>query len=627
MDLPVDNPPDTKDVDKIWAWNKDVPPAVDRCIHDLFTERALARPSAHAICAWDGEMTYGQLDALSTKLAGHLVQLGVKPEDVVPLCFEKSMWTVVAMLAVLKAGGAFAPLDPDHPASRHEEIFRQIEAEVVLVSAQHSAHWTISGCHVVTVSESFINQLHPVADMACFSATPGNAAYVLFTSGSTGIPKGVVLEHRAVSTSCLGHGCAFGITNQSRVLQFTSYTFDFCMAEIITTLLYGGCICVPSDQDRRSDLAKTINTMCANWALLTPSVARLLNPGDVPTLTILVIGGEQVTFADWDRWPSDVQLINGYGPTECCIVCTMYTTQSFKSGTIGTAIASVSWVVDPENHHKLAPLGSIGELLMEGPILSRGYLNDTDKTAAAFIDDPAWLLEGCEGHVGRQGRLYKTGDLVYYNPDGNLVCVGRKDNQTKVRGQRVELGEIEHHIRQCLPEARQMAVEVVLPSGDRNNATLAAFVRLDDHCHNTLLVGRAAESDRRAHMISLASVEEELAKLLPIYMVPTVFIALEQFPITTSGKTDRKLLREIGASFTPQQIAEMRTSSQGLKRQPSTEAERTMQQLWARVLSLELDTIGLDDSFFRLGGDSIAAMKLVGEARGMGLQFSVADIF
>ncbi|KAE8832659.1 hypothetical protein HRS9122_08372 [Pyrenophora teres f. teres] len=627
MDLPVDNPPDTKDVDKIWAWNKDVPPAVDRCIHDLFTERALARPSAHAICAWDGEMTYGQLDALSTKLAGHLVQLGVKPEDVVPLCFEKSMWTVVAMLAVLKAGGAFAPLDPDHPASRHEEIFRQIEAEVVLVSAQHSAHWTISGCHVVTVSESFINQLHPVADMACFSATPGNAAYVLFTSGSTGIPKGVVLEHRAVSTSCLGHGCAFGITNQSRVLQFTSYTFDFCMAEIITTLLYGGCICVPSDQDRRSDLAKTINTMCANWALLTPSVARLLNPGDVPTLTILVIGGEQVTFADWDRWPSDVQLINGYGPTECCIVCTMYTTQSFKSGTIGTAIASVSWVVDPENHHKLAPLGSIGELLMEGPILSRGYLNDPDKTAAAFIDDPAWLLEGCEGHVGRQGRLYKTGDLVYYNPDGNLVCVGRKDNQTKVRGQRVELGEIEHHIRQCLPEARQMAVEVVLPSGDRNNATLAAFVRLDDHCHNTLLVGRAAESDRRAHMISLASVEEELAKLLPIYMVPTVFIALEQFPITTSGKTDRKLLREIGASFTPQQIAEMRTSSQGLKRQPSTEAERTMQQLWARVLSLELDTIGLDDSFFRLGGDSIAAMKLVGEARGMGLQFSVADIF
>ncbi|KAE8823687.1 hypothetical protein HRS9122_10456 [Pyrenophora teres f. teres] len=241
----------TEDRRELWAWNKNVPRTIDRV-----------------------------LDGLSTKLAGYLVKIGVKPGDVVPLCFEKSMWTVVAMLAVLKAGGAFAPLDPDHP--------------------------------------------------------------------------------------------------------FTSYTFDFCMAEIITTLLYGGCICVPSDRDRHSDLAKAINTMGANWALLTPSVAQLLNPSDVPTLKILVIGGEQVTSKDWNRWPTSVQLINGYGPTECCIVCTGYTTtQAFKTGTIGTAIASVSWVVDPEDYHKLAPLGSVGELLVEGPILARGYLNDAEKTAAA----------------------------------------------------------------------------------------------------------------------------------------------------------------------------------------------------------------------------------------------------
>ncbi|KAE8822063.1 hypothetical protein PTNB85_10544 [Pyrenophora teres f. teres] len=477
--------------------NYEIPGVTNKCIHDLFAEQVLAQPNAPAICAWDGKMSYSVLDNLSTTLAGYLVKIGVKPEDVVPLCFEKSMWTVVAMLAVLKAGGAFAPLDPDHPASRHKEILRQTSARVVLVSAQHSARWASSSCHVVTLSEASISQLTADDDLPNFSATPGNAAYILFTSGSTGIPKGVVLEHRAVSTSCLGHGRAFGITDQSRVLQFTSYTFDFCMAEIITTLLYGGCICVPSDRDRRSDLAKAINAMGANWALLTPSVAQLLNPSDVPTLKILVIGGEQVTSTDWNRWPTGVQLINGYGPTECCIVCAGYTTtQAFTTGTIGRAIASVSWVVDSENHHKLAPLGSVGELLVEGPILARGYLNDAEKTAAAFIEDPAWLMDGCQGYAGRHGRLYKTGDLVQYNDEGNLVCLGRKDSQVKLRGQRIELGEIEHHLRECLPEATQMAVEVILPSEESKHATLAAFVRLEqDYCHIPavgILAGAAA---------------------------------------------------------------------------------------------------------------------------------------
>ncbi|KAE8822002.1 hypothetical protein PTNB85_10576 [Pyrenophora teres f. teres] len=476
MDSPRVSEHDDRGTEKMWAWNYEIPGVTNKCIHNLFAEQVLAQPNAPAICAWDGKMSYSVLDNLSTTLAGYLVKIGVKPEDVVPLCFEKSMWTVVAMLAVLKAGGAFAPLDPDHPASRHKEILRQTSARVVLVSAQHSARWASSSCHVVTLSEASISQLTADDDLPNFSATPGNAAYILFTSGSTGIPKGVVLEHRAVSTSCLGHGRAFGITDQSRVLQFTSYTFDFCMAEIITTLLYGGCICVPSDRDRRSDLAKAINAMGANWALLTPSVAQLLNPSDVPTLKILVIGGEQVTSTDWNRWPTSVQLINGYGPTECCIVCAGYTTtQAFTTGTIGRAIASVSWVVDPENHHKLAPLGSVGELLVEGPILARGYLNDAEKTAAAFIEDPAWLMDGCQGYAGRHGRLYKTGDLVQYNDDGNLICLGRKDSQVKLRGQRIELGEIEHHLRECLPEATQMAVEVILPSEESKHATLAAF--------------------------------------------------------------------------------------------------------------------------------------------------------
>ncbi|CAA9959381.1 Nonribosomal peptide synthetase 3 [Pyrenophora teres f. maculata] len=617
------------DRQQLWAWNQDVPPAIEQCVHELFAEQARARPDEPAICAWDGELTYGELDALSTKLADHLTQLGVKPEDVVPLCFEKSMWTVVAMLAVLKAGGAFVPLDPDHPASRHEDIFRQTGTKVVVASAQYSARWTSSSYHVVTVCKAISIQLPAVEDSTNTLVKPENAAYIIFTSGSTGIPKGVVLGHRAVATSCLGHGRAFGITELSRVLQFASYTFDACIAEIITTLLFGGCICVPSESDRRNNLAKAISTMDINWSFLTPSVARLLDPGLVPSLKILVVGGEQVSSTDWDKWQSSVQFINGYGPTECCVFCVGYSSSKggFRSGIIGKPVASVGWVVDPEDHNRLAPLGSIGELLVEGPILARGYLNDVDKTAAAFIDNPAWLLEGYRGHAGRRGRLYKTGDLVRYDADGNLVCLGRKDSQVKVRGQRVELGEIEHHVRECLPEARQLAVEVILPSGQKDHAMLAAFVQLGEGTSNALLDKEAGGEDSMAQVVFLAGVEEELAKRLPQHMVPTVFFALLQFPTTTSGKTDRKRLREIGASFTAQQLAEMRTSSQGPKRQPSTEAEQTMQQLWARVINVEPDSIGLDDNFFLLGGDSIAAMKLVGEARNAGLQLSVADIF
>ncbi|EFQ87557.1 hypothetical protein PTT_16905 [Pyrenophora teres f. teres 0-1] len=289
-------------------------------------------------------------------------------------------------------------------------------------------------------------------------------------------------------------------------------------------------------------------------------------------------------------------------------------------------IYKLSWVVDPKNYQKLAPLGSIGELLVEGPILARGYLNDVEKTETAFINDPAWLLEGHGDHAGRRGRLYKTGDLVRYNSDGNLVYLGRKDSQIKVRGQRIELGEVEHHVRECLPEAKQLAVEVVLPLGQKDHAMLAAFIQLDDDNRNTLLVDRGTNSDSMVRVVFMGEVEDELAERLPGHMVPTVLFALTQFPVTTSGKTDRKRLREIGASFTAQQLAEMRTSRQGHKRQPSTEVERIMQRLWGRVLGIEPDSIGLDDSFFRLGGDSITAMQISSSARAFYLSVSTGDI-
>ncbi|KAG7407670.1 Nonribosomal peptide synthetase TES [Fusarium oxysporum f. sp. rapae] len=613
---------------KIWEWNREVPPAVERCLHDLFIEQARARPDAPAICAWDGEMTYGELDELSTRLSAYLLDLGIEADDIVPLCFEKSVWTIVAMLAVLKAGGAFAPLDPEHPRSRHEEILQQTGAKAVLVSVLQSKFWKDLPPTIVPVDRGSIQQLPLETDHFRAKVRPSSLAYIMFTSGSTGVPKGVLIQHNSSCTSTLGHGKLFGLTPQTRFLQFASYTFDMCITEIFTTLLYGGCVCVPSETQRMNDLAAFMNKAHVSCANLTPTVARLLDPKRLVSLLLLIFGGEQVTSEDCRRWKEYVQVIIGYGPSECSVKCAVYSeSEGFKSGMIGKSVASVSWVTDPMDHNRLAPLGSIGELLVEGPILARGYLNNAEKTEKAFVSDPAWLTAGYHGHPGRRARLYKTGDLVRYEPDGNLVYVCRKDTQVKIRGQRVELEEIEQNVRECIPKAKRLAVEAISLAGETDNVIIATFLESDDDIHGTVLASKPTHDESVEQVVFPAVVEQRLAERLPGYMMPTVFFTLGQLPKTASGKTDRKQLREIGASFSAQQLAEMRTQSQGQRQQPSTEVERILQQLWARVLNIKAESIGLEDNFFRLGGDSIAAMKLAAEARQEGICIKVADVF
>lgn len=625
--------PSRDGLEEIWRWNSTVPPTIERCVHELIGMKAQSKPKSAAICAWDGEMTFGELDMISTRLAGHLVQLGVKAETLVPLCFEKSMWMVVAILSVLKAGGAFVPMDPDHPSSRHEEILGQIGASVILTSRQHSGLFGNSpNRQVVAIDRAFTSQLPQVVDTVfSLMVKPSNTAYIIFTSGSTGTPKGVILEHQAVATSCLGHGRAFNFTDRSRVLQFASYTFDACISEIITTLIYGGCVCVPSESDRRDDLAKVINTMEVNWIFTTPSVARLIDPASVPLVRTVLIGGEQVSYTDWSRWAEirGIQIINVYGPTECCVYCIGDTddARDFKPGTIGRSVASVGWVVNPDDHNELVPLGEVGELVVEGPILARGYLNDTAKTAASFIEDPTWLLEGNgASRPGRRGRMYKTGDLVRYEPDGNLICLGRKDSQVKLRGQRVELGEIEHHLRQCLPTAKEVVAEVIKPDSYDGKSLLVAFVCVEEEQYAELHATTEGGKHTAQFTAMVQTVESHLRELLPIHMIPTLYIPIDEIPMTSSGKTDRKKLREFGSFFSTQQLAEMQGTCNGIKQEPETEMERKLQEIWARVLNIPANQIGLDDSLFRLGGDSISAMQVVALCRAEGITLSTKNI-
>ena len=614
---------------QIWSWNATVPEAVEACVHALVLERCLAQPEAQAVCAWDGELTYGELDERSTRLAQRLAGMGVGPEVMVPLCFEKSMWTVVAMLGVMKAGGACVPLDVMTPWKRLHTIIREVGANIIIVTPGLAERFFGEVAHIVTNIKSSTEQWAP-HEISVTRVKPCDLAFVMFTSGSTGQPKGIALGHAAISTSIQAQVKAMNITQKSRYFQFASYSFDVSIGDIFATLLQGGTVCVPSEQERVSGLAQAIRSLRANQACLTPTVAAHINPNLVPTLANLTLGGEAMTESSIRTWAGFVQLRNVYGPVECSIWCmiTGIVLSGKMPSNIGRAIGCVSWVVAADDHNRLATVGAVGELLIEGPIVGRGYLNDPEKTAAAFIEDPPWLLAGGgrPEQPGRRGRLYKTGDLVRYQSDGTLIFVGRKDTQVKIRGQRVELGEVEHHIQQRLPEESEVVAEVIVPASGAGDPILAAFVKIPGEVSEMSDKIRTQASQKYL-ATQTAGLNRMLGELLPRYMVPSVYIAMTALPLTLSGKIDRKRLRETGAAITVEELAALRAAEATPKRAPTTATECVLRRLWSTILEIAEESIGVDDSFFQLGGDSIRAMKLIAAARLQDLLVTVVDIF
>ncbi|KAH0592368.1 Nonribosomal Peptide Synthetase [Metarhizium humberi] len=616
-----------QDLEKIWAWNQNVPRPADRCIHELIADRVRIHPNAPAVCAWDGELTYQRLDQLSSDLASRLADLGVGPAVFVALCFEKSMWATVAMLAMVKTGGAFVLLDASLPQQRLKSVVGQVEAAMILTS---STNETLSRqlCENVVIAQDLMTGMQDIV-RPLPAPELDSVIYAVFTSGTTGTPKGAIINHRSSASAVLHQIKGFGYTTETRVYDFSTYSFDGCILNAFTVLAAGGCLCVPTDDGRKNNLADSMESLSSNAVFLTPSVAELLSPEQLPSLRSMILGGEAIRVKDIQPWwdAESVKIITIYGPSECTPVSMINPepTSPENAVRLGWGAGQVTWIVDPEDFNSLTPLGSIGELLLEGPLVGQGYLHEPEKTADAFVVDPVWLLQGVDGRPGRHGRLYKTGDLVRYNQDGSISYIGRKDDQVKLRGQRVELGEVERHVRISMPQAKQAVAEVIVPRSDKSNPTLAVFLQIED---SMMINGVSTENPPKAAvLLPSADVLQKLAESLPTYMVPTVFFAMRKLPMGTTGKMDRKELRRIGSSFSAHELAQARTAQQGPKRQPASEAERQMQQVWAKVLGIPPASVGRDDNFFQLGGDSITAMKLVGEARKAGLELVVADMF
>ncbi|KAH6632035.1 hypothetical protein F5144DRAFT_612569 [Chaetomium tenue] len=632
-----------QDLSRIRGWNRWSPaaePKVDECIHDLVHLKSLAQPDAQAVCAWDGQLTYAELDSLSLSLAHHLVGLGVCPEAPVLMIFEKSLWAVVAHLAILRAGGVVVPAGHNHPVQRIQGIIQATGARVILSSKEYESHRGLVP-HILAVNEHLMSGL-PSSQLgpACEVVDATNAAFIIFTSGSTGVPKGVVLEHRALVTSLKTHVDLFAGPIAPRALQFASYTFDGSIAETFVPLISGGCVCVPSEEDRVSNLAAAMESMRVSLACLTPTVAGFLQPETVPSLETLLFVGEALKREVVARWVGGgVQTWNAYGPSECSITSTCSRiSNASEVPSIGTAVAgSNAWVVDPVDHHCLIPVGVPGELLIEGPLLARGYLGDDEKTAAAFVTDPAWLE--CFDFGPRLGRrFYRTGDLVRQTPDGSLVYLERRDTQVKLHGQRLEIGEIEHWVKEILGAQASSAVAGLLTrEGDNacpSESVLAVAVEMDHHAES----GAGPEQDERGespfYVLPLSDDQRELfaqlraslSKVLPSYMVPHMYIPVDKLPMTDSGKLNRRVVWA-----TIQQSRRLSHYSMATNRTkvvPNTHTGRQLQQLWAAALRISPQEIGAGDDFFLSGGDSVSAMRLITKARGnTQMPLTVADIF
>ena len=562
----------------------------DRCIHQLFEARVAKTPDAIAVVFESQQLTYRELNTRANQLAHYLQAQGVKPETLVAICIERSQLMVIGLLAILKAGGAYVPLDPNYPQERLTEILSDSQASIILTQEDIAQKLPQTIAQLICLDNNLkIIERESTENPVC-ELQPHNLAYIIYTSGSTGKPKGVQIEHRSAVNLLNSIRKEPGLTETDTVLAVTTISFDVAVPEIFLPLSVGAKLIVVSSAIAANgqELLRVLNASKATFMHPTPITWRLLLAAGwqgSKNLKMVSTGEALSQELAAQLLPKGAELWNLYGPTEITVWATGYKVEfTDRPILIGRPLDNTQTYILDSNRQQV-PIGVPGELHIGGIGLARGYLNRPELTAEKFI----W-------NETLNSRLYKTGDLVRYLSDGNIECLGRIDNQVKVRGFRIELGEIES-ILNTHPEVQQAVI--IAPEDSSGNKRLVAYIT------------SSSES------IPTATLRQFLKQKLPEYMMPSIFVVLDELPLTSNGKIDRRSLPA------PEQFQSESVSSFIA---PQDELELQLTKIWEKVLGIK--PIGIKDNFFEIGGHSFLAILLFAEIeKSMGKQLPLAALF
>lgn len=566
-------------------WNATETAVPNLLIHEWVAQVAEEMGERTAVATQNQQLTYAQLNAKANQLAHFLQGQGVGPETIVAVYLNRSLEMVIAALAVLKAGGAYLPIDPAYPAERSYFMLSDAQPHTLITHSQLKSNLQSPIANLLCVDTDWPKIASASEQNLAVSVTAENAAYIIYTSGSTGQPKGVVVTHRGVPNLAQAQHKAFGIGPESRVLQFAAFGFDASVSEMFVTLTAGATLILADAEAMLPgpDLVALVKEQQVTAVTLPPSALAILNPDDFPTLQTVVAAGEACSAQVMTRWSAGRRFVNGYGPTEAtvCATTAVLTADDTKPH-IGRPLDNVQLFILDETQQPV-PIGTPGELYIGGIGVARGYLNRPELTAERFVPWSVigdWFADSGVPFTDDRSPItvYRTGDLVRYLPDGNIEFLGRLDHQVKIRGYRIELGEIETVLR------RRTAVRDAL------------VVARDDAGTGPQLVAYVV-----GHNVDVADLRAILSQRLPAYMVPATFVPLDVFPLTPNGKIDRKSLPAPTAASAAHYVP------------PRNNVETVIANLWAETLKLE--RVGIHDNFFELGGHSLLATQLVTRLR------------
>ena len=586
----------------MYAWNQtDQEYPRNKTIHQLFVEQVNRTPDKTAVVYEDQELSYEELNQKSNQLAQYIrtvyqqqTQTELQPNALIAICVERSLDMIIGILAILKAGAAYVPIDPKFPSERIHYILTDTQTKLILTQSHlveilplgskllaQDAVETIFLDQSLYQNEKFVNLMpHSKAS---------DLAYVIYTSGTTGHPKGVMIEHRAACNTIYEMNKVYAVNeSMDKISAYAAYIFDVSVSEFFAALLQGAQLHILSEAVRNDVdlLSNYLSDYHINYAFLPPIILSVLPRKKYPALNRIIFAGEPCDQAVGRYWASQHSLFNYYGPTEASIYAVGTQVLLNNVNIIGKPIQNTrTYILSPSLQP--VPVGIIGELYIGGEGIARGYLNRPELTQERFISNPfATAEDQAQGYT----RLYKTGDLVRWLADGNIEYIGRNDFQVKIRGYRIELGEIESDLNNY-PGINH---SVVLAKEREGSKYLVAYYVAKKSISNERLL-------------------EHLAKELPDYMIPNAFVHLSALPLTINGKLDRKALPDPEFKSTVSYVA------------PRNELEKQITEAWQQVLHLK--QVSIQDDFFRLGGDSILSIQLTSRLRQLRLPVSVKDIF